>query len=107
MLRPDEVVRLSRFGASFVYDTRERCERRLAGSAKGEDETIGSGEVCRYNQFDATRGQFLSADYSFAARALGGNTSFSKFLATYHTYYKFNPLRKTVFASNLTVGLAQ
>ena len=107
ILRQDAVVRLSRFGASFVYDTRERCERRLAGSAKAEDETIRLGEVCRYNQLDATRGQFLSADYSFAARALGGNTSFSKFLATYHTYYKFNQLHKTVFAGNLTVGLAQ
>lgn len=107
ILKQDAVVRLSRFGASFVYDTRERCERRLAGSATAEDETIRSGEVCRYNQLDAMRGQFLSADYSFAARALGGNTSFSKFLATYHTYYKFNPLHKTVFAGNLTVGLAQ
>jgi outer membrane protein insertion porin family len=107
ILQPDAVVRLSRFGTSFVYDTRERCERRLAGSSASEDETIRSGEVCRYNQLDATRGQFLSADYSFASKALGGNTSFGKFLATYHTYYKFNALRKAVFAGNLTVGLAQ
>ena len=27
ILVPDEVVRLSRFGVSFVFDTRERCER--------------------------------------------------------------------------------
>ena len=107
ILKQDAVVRLSRFGASFVYDTRERCERRLAGSAVGEEETIRSGEVCRYNQFDATRGNFLSADYSFAARALGGNTSMSRFLSTYHTYYKLNSVRKTVLAGNLTVGLAQ
>jgi len=107
ILRPDEVVRLSRFGASFVVDTRERCERRLAGAVTGEDETIRSGEVCRYNQFDATRGQFLSADFSFAARGLGGNTSFSRFLSTYHTYYKVNRARNTVLAGNLTVGLAQ
>jgi len=107
ILRQDAVVRLSRFGASFVYDTRERCERRLAGSSTTEDETIRSGEVCRYNQFDATRGQFLSADYSFAARGLGGNTSMSRFLSTYHTYYKLNSVRKTVLAGNLTVGLAQ
>jgi len=101
-------VRLSRFGASFVYDTRQRCERRLPGSSRGEEETISSsGEVCRYNQIDATRGQFLSADYSFAARALGGNTSFSRFLSTYHTYYKLAAARQTVFAGNLTVGLAQ
>jgi outer membrane protein insertion porin family len=107
ILRPDAVVRLSRFGTSFVVDMRERCERRLAGTAAGEDETIRSGEVCRYNQFDATRGQFLSADFSFAARGLGGNTSFSRFLSTYHTYYKVNRARNTVLAGNLTVGLAQ
>lgn len=107
ILRQDAVVRLSRFGASFVYDTRERCERRLAGTAAGEEETIRSGEVCRYNQFDSTRGHFLSADYSFAARGLGGNTSMSRFLSTYHTYYKLNSVRKTVLAGNLTVGLAQ
>jgi outer membrane protein insertion porin family len=107
ILQPDEVVRLSRFGASFVYDTRERCERRLPGSS-GEEETIArNGEVCRYNQLDATRGQFLSADYSVAARALGGNTSFSRFTSTYHTYYKVERARGTVLAGNLTVGLAQ
>jgi outer membrane protein insertion porin family len=106
ILRQDAVVRLSRFGTSFVYDTRERCERRIPGTVPGEDETIRGGEVCRYNQVDATRGQFLTADYSFAAKALGGNTSFSRFLATYHTYYKSDRLRQTVFAGNLTVGLA-
>ena len=107
ILRQDEVVRLSRFGTSFVYDTRERCERRLPGTVYGEDETVRGGEVCRYNQVDATRGQFLTADYSFAAKGLGGNTSFSRFLSTYHTYYKVNQIRKTVLAGNLTVGLAQ
>lgn len=107
ILRSDEVVRLSRFGTSIVVDTRQRCERRLPGTVPGEDETIRGGEVCRYNQVDATRGHFLSADYSFAAKALGGNTSFSRFLATYHTYYKADQLRKTVFAGNLTMGLAQ
>ena len=100
-------MRLSRFGTSFVYDTRERCERRLAGTVAGEEESIRGGEVCRYNQFDATRGHFLSADYSFAARALGGNISMSRFLSTYHTYYKVNRARSTVLAGNLTVGLAQ
>jgi outer membrane protein insertion porin family len=107
ILVPDEVVRLSRFGVSFIFDTRERCERRLPGSS-GEEETIApNGEVCRYNQLDATRGQFLSVDYSVAARALGGNTSFSRFTSTYHTYYKVGRARGTVLAGNLTVGLAQ
>ena len=107
ILQPDQVVRLSRLGVSFVYDTRERCERRIPGSS-GEEESIApNGEVCRYNQLDATRGQFLSADYSVASRALGGNTSFSRFTSTYHTYYKVGRARGTVLAGNLTVGLAQ
>jgi len=79
ILRPDEVVRLSGPGLSFVIDTRERCERRLAGTIYGEDETIRGGEVCRYNQTDATRGHFFNADFRVAARALGGNTSFTRF----------------------------
>ena len=106
ILQPDQVVRLSGFGASFVIDTRQRCERRLPGSIAGEDETIRSGEVCRYNQTDATRGQFLSADFRVTARALGGNTSLKRFESTYHTYYKVQRARNTTFAGNLTVGLA-
>ena len=39
ILRPDQVVRLSGLGVSFVFDTRERCERRLPGSIVGEEET--------------------------------------------------------------------
>jgi outer membrane protein insertion porin family len=106
ILQPDQVVRLSGFGASIVFDTRQRCERRLPGSAAGDEETIRSGEVCRYNQTDATRGKFLSADFRVAARALGGNTSLMRFESTYHTYYKVQRARNTVFAGNLTVGLA-
>jgi outer membrane protein insertion porin family len=106
ILQPDQVVRLSGPGASFVIDTRQRCERRLPGSVAGDEETIRSGEVCRYNQTDATRGQFLSADFRVAARALGGNTSLMRFESTYHTYYKVHRARDTVFAGNLTVGLA-
>jgi outer membrane protein insertion porin family len=106
ILQPDQVVRLSGFGASFVVDSRQRCERRLPGSIAGDDETIRSGEVCRYNQTDATRGQFLSADFRVTARALGGNTSLMRFETTYHTYYKVQRARNTVFAGNLTLGLA-
>jgi len=106
ILQPDEVVRLSGPGVSFVYDTRERCERRVPGSITSEEETIRGSEVCRYNQTDATRGQFLSADFRVAARSLGGNTSFMRFESSYHTYYKVRSARNTVFAGNLTVGLA-
>jgi outer membrane protein insertion porin family len=107
ILRPDQVVRLSGPGVSFVIDTRQRCERRLPGIFVGEDETVRGGEVCRYNQTDATRGQFLSADFRVTARALGGNTSFMRFESSYHTYYKVRRARNTVFAANLTVGLAR
>ena len=107
ILRPDQVVRLSGPGVSFVYDTRQRCERRLPGSIVGEEESIRGGEVCRYNQTDATRGQFLSADFRVTARALGGNTSFMRFESSYHTYYKSRRARNTVFAGNLSVGLAR
>ena len=106
ILQPDQVVRLSGPAVSFVYDTRQRCEHRLPGTIKAEDETIRGGEVCRYNQTDATRGQFLSADFRVVARALGGNTSFMRFESSYHTYYKMRRARNTVFAGNLSVGLA-
>ena len=107
ILRPDEVVRISRFGTSFVYDTRQRCERRLPGGSLEEEELSRASEVCRYNQLDATRGQYLSADYSIALRSLGGNTSFTRFQSTYHRYYKMQSLRNTIFAGNLTVGVAR
>jgi hypothetical protein len=108
ILEPDRKVRLARIGASFVRDTRERCEKGLlARSQRDEDEQPGKpGEICRYNQVDATRGSFLSVDYAVALRQLGGNISFNRFQATYRTYYKVGALRDTTFASNLTLGLA-
>jgi outer membrane protein insertion porin family len=108
ILEPDRKVRLARIGASFVRDTRERCEKGLlARSQRDEDEQPGKpGEVCRYNQIDATRGSFLSVDYALALRQLGGNISLNRFQATYRQYYKVSALRDTTFAGNLTLGLA-
>lgn len=107
ILEPDSKVRLSRFGVSFVRDTRERCERGLLGRTRDEDEEAGApGEVCRYNQLDATRGSFLSVDYAVALRQLGGNISLNRFQATYRQYYKAAAFRNTVFAANMTLGLA-
>jgi outer membrane protein insertion porin family len=108
ILEPDRKVRLSRFGASLVRDTRERCEPGLlARSIDDDDEVPGApGETCRYNQVDATRGSFLSVDYAVALRQLGGNISFNRFQATYRHYYKASWLRDTVFAGNMTLGLA-
>jgi len=107
ILQPDDKVRLSKLGVSFVRDTRERCEPGLLGrSVDSDDEPGAPGEVCRYNQVDATRGSFFSADYSVALRQLGGNISFNRFQTTYRQYQKVRALRNTVFAANLTLGLA-
>ncbi len=107
VLFPDRSVRLSRFGASFVRDTRERCERALLGAVRNpEDETGAPGEICRYNQLDATRGSFFNIDYAVALRQLGGNLSFNKLQASYRRYYKVNKLNGTVFAANATLGLS-
>ncbi|HEU4479110.1 MAG TPA: POTRA domain-containing protein [Pyrinomonadaceae bacterium] len=108
ILQPDRSVRLSRFGASLVRDTRERCERGLLGVVRDPDSVDSAipGEICRYNQVDATRGYFFSVDYAIALRQLGGNLSFNKLQATYRTYHKVNRLRGTVFAANATLGLA-
>ena len=107
ILEPDRAVRLSRFGASFVRDTRERCERGLFGAVRNPDEETGApGEICRYNQLDATRGDFFNVDYAVALRQLGGNLSFNKLQASYRRYYKVNAFRGTVFAGNATLGLA-
>jgi outer membrane protein assembly factor BamA len=107
VLQPDRAVRLSRFGASYVRDTRERCERGLLGTVRNpDDETGAPGEICRYNQLDATRGGFFNIDYAVALRQLGGNISFNRLQATYRRYYKVNALRGTVFAGNATLGLA-
>ena len=62
--------------------------------------------MCRYNQLDATRGDFLSVDYTLALRQLGGNISFNRFQANYRRYYKMRSLRDTVFAASFTLGLA-
>ena len=107
VLQPDRAVRLSRFGASYVRDTRERCERGLIGMVRDPDEETGApGEICRYNQLDATRGDFFNIDYAIALRQLGGNLSFNRLQASYRRYYKMNSLRGTVFAANATLGLA-
>ncbi len=107
VLQPDRAVRLSRFGGSYVRDTRERCERGLLGAVRDPDEETGApGEVCRYNQLDATRGDFFNVDYAIALRQLGGNFSFNRLQASYRRYYKLNSFRGTVLAGNATLGLA-
>ena len=81
VLRPDQSVRLSRFGASLARDTRDR-------------------------QFDPTRGDFLTVDYAFAAAALGGNLSFNKLNLRYQRYKALGRLRDTVLAASVQLGMA-
>lgn len=81
ILRPDRAIRLSGFGATYVRDTRN-------------------------SQFDTTRGDFLTFDYSLSLRQLGGNISFNKFQANYRRYYQLKSVRGTVLAGNVTLGLA-
>jgi outer membrane protein insertion porin family len=103
ILQPDRAVRLSRFGATLTRDTRD-------------------------SQFDPTRGEFFTSDFSVAFKQLGGNLSFSKMLTTYRRYWRLGgtPLsraaqldrprgllgnfggavRQTIFAVNATLGAA-
>jgi len=104
ILAPDKVVRLSRFGASLVRDTRERCEPGVPGNI--QETSTRLGEVCRYNQLDPTRGAFFNVDYALALRQLGGNVSFNKLQGSYRRYHKLASLRGTLLAGNLTLGLA-
>ncbi|MGH9914938.1 MAG: BamA/OMP85 family outer membrane protein, partial [Pyrinomonadaceae bacterium] len=85
VLQPDRKVRLSRFGATFVRDTRD-------------------------SPIDAQRGEFLTLDYAIAATAFGGNISFGKFEGTYRRYFKPGAgdkgLGGTVFAGGVSLGLS-
>jgi outer membrane protein insertion porin family len=103
ILQPDRAVRLSRFGATLTRDTRD-------------------------SEFDPTRGEFFTSDFSVAVRQLGGNLSFTKSLTTYRRYWRFGApptraeqldrqrggllagvggaVRQTVVAVNATLGAA-
>ncbi len=104
ILQPDRKVRISRLGAAFVRDTRERCgdtSRLLQFSARN-----GQNPGCEYSSTDATNGDYLSLDYSLALSQLGGNISFNKLSATYRRYYRIQKARGTVLAGNISLGLA-
>ncbi|HEY0547917.1 MAG TPA: POTRA domain-containing protein [Pyrinomonadaceae bacterium] len=105
ILQPDRAVRLSRFGAAFVRDTRERCGENSSRVLQFNTSN-GQPPRCEYSSTDATNGDYLSLDYSLALRQLGGNISFNKLQATYRRYYQIHRLRGTVLAGNLTLGLA-
>ncbi len=103
ILRPDEITRISGFGATFVRDTRENCSRKytlLELISKGE-----LGNPCRYNPSDPTRGDYLTVEYNFSAPQLGANIGFQKLQANYQTYYQIPKLNNTILAGRLILGL--
>lgn len=108
LLRPDEKVRTSGFGASFVRDTRENCNRKysvLELISKGE-----LGDPCKYSSSNPTRGNYISLDYRFSAPVLGANIGYQKFQGTYQTYYQLpkisGKLDNTLLAGRIVLGLA-
>ena len=105
ILQPDRAIRLSRFGAAFVRDTRERCD--VNGSRLVQRTQPGVNRPrCEYSATDATNGDFLSLDYSLALKQLGGSLSFNKFFGNYRRYYRVHKARGTVLAASFTLGVA-
>jgi len=103
LLRPDQKVRISGFGTTYVRDTRRNCSIKyslLDLIAKG-DQT----EPCRYNATDPTNGHFLTADYNVSLRALGANIGFQKFQASYNHYYTLPRFRNITLAARGVIGL--
>lgn len=103
LLRPDAKIRTSGFGVTFVRDTRENCSvsfTLLELIAKGEP-----GDPCRYSPSDATRGDYLTAEYNVSVPFLGANIGFQKFQASYNRYYTFSKLKNTTLAARAILGL--
>ncbi len=103
LLRPDQRVRISGLGATFVRDTRRNCSVKyslLDLIAKGEQ-----SDPCRYNAGDPTNGEYITADYNVSFPAVGANVGFQKFQATANYYYTFPSLRNTTLAARGIVGL--
>jgi outer membrane protein insertion porin family len=104
LLQPDEHVRISGFGATFVRDTRQRCELKtsiLEIIANGEP-----GNPCKYDATDPTRGDYLTAEYNFSSQILGGNVGFNKFQLSYNYYYSFPRLKNLTLAARAILGVA-
>jgi outer membrane protein insertion porin family len=80
--RRDLPIRLSRVSSSYAFDGRD-------------------------NPFDARTGRYHTFDFSFAARALGGNEQFLRFFTENQYHYTLPRSGGTVFASNLRVGLSR
>ena len=104
LLMPDQRIRISGFGATYVRDTRQNCNIKytvLDIIARGE-----AGEPCRYNASDPTTGSYLTAEFNTSLPLLGANVGFNKFQASYNFYYSPPYLRNTTFAARAILGLA-
>lgn len=107
LLKPDERVRISGFGATFVRDTRKNCSIKytiLDIIARG-----GPGEPCKYSASDPTDGDYLTAEYNVSLPALGANVGFNKLQVSYNFYRRFAivpGLRDAVFAARALIGVA-
>ncbi|MGH9769084.1 MAG: BamA/TamA family outer membrane protein, partial [Blastocatellia bacterium] len=69
--------------------------------------SAGFTRETRDNALWPTRGQLFSADYSLAARELGGNESYNKVFAAYQRYDSPPWLGGTIFAMSARLGLAK
>ena len=104
LLRPDEHIRISGFGATFVRDTRKNCNFRytiLDIIARGE-----AGEPCRYSASDPTTGSYLTADFNTSIPALGSNIGFNKLQLSYTHFFTPKLLKNTTFAARAILGVA-
>jgi outer membrane protein insertion porin family len=104
LLEPDQRVRVSGFGVTYVRDTREACSIKTSIL-----ETIARGDPpdrCRYNATDPTGGDYLTAEYNVSMPALGANIGFHKFQLSYNYYYSFPSFRNTTIAARAILGLA-
>ncbi len=104
LLEPDQRIRISGFGATYVRDTRRNCSIKytiLDIIARGEP-----GEPCRYSASDPTSGSFVTAEFNTSLPVLGANIGFNKFQASYNFYYTPKFLGNTTFAARAILGLA-
>ena len=103
LLLPDSRIRVSGFGATFVRDTRQNCNRRytvLDIIARGDAE-----DPCRYSAGDPTKGSYITAEYNFSAPFLGANIGFNKFQVSANKYYTFPRLKNTTLAGRAIIGV--
>lgn len=104
LLVPDQHIRISGFGMTYVRDTRKACSIKysvLETISKGE-----SADRCKYNATDPTNGDYLTAEYNVSLPALGANIGFHKLQLSYNYYYSFPKLKNLTIASRAILGLA-